>query len=90
MPVCCKKRQRVRMGEELRLAHEIQASFLPAVNPSLPGYDIAHVWLAAREMAGDFFDFVPLAARRLGLVIAHVSREGVPAALLMACDIWCV
>lgn len=76
--------ERVRMGEELRLAHEIQASFLPATNPSLPGYDIAHVWLAAREMAGDFFDFVPLAARRLGLVIADVSDKGVPAALFMA------
>ena len=76
--------ERVRLGEELRVAHEIQASFLPAANPSLPGYDIAHVWLAAREMAGDFFDFIPLAARRLGLVIADVSDKGVPAALFMA------
>jgi sigma-B regulation protein RsbU (phosphoserine phosphatase) len=42
------------------------------------------VWLAAREVAGDFFDFIPLTARRLGLVIADVSDKGVPAALFMA------
>ena len=76
--------ERARMGEELRVAHEIQASFLPEASPSLPGYDIAHVWLAAREVAGDFFDFIPLTARRLGLVIADVSDKGVPAALFMA------
>ena len=76
--------ERVRLGEELRVAHEIQASFLPATNPALPGYDIAHVWLSAREMAGDFFDFIPLPARRMGLVIADVSDKGVPAALFMA------
>ncbi len=76
--------ERARMGEELRVAHEIQASFLPETSPVLPGYDIAHVWLAAREVAGDFFDFIPLNARRLGLVIADVSDKGVPAAIFMA------
>ncbi len=76
--------ERMRLGEELRVAHQIQASFLPAASPALPGYDIAHVWLSAREVAGDFYDFIPLSAQRLGLVIADVSDKGVPAALFMA------
>ena len=63
--------ERARMGEELRVAHEIQASFLPEASPSLPGYDIAHVWLAAREVAGDFFDFIPLS-------LIHISEPTRP------------
>jgi serine phosphatase RsbU (regulator of sigma subunit) len=73
-----------RMGQELRLASEIQASFLPESCPVLRGWDIAADWHAAREVGGDFYDFIPLSRDRLGLVIADVSDKGVPAALFMS------
>jgi sigma-B regulation protein RsbU (phosphoserine phosphatase) len=73
-----------RMTQELRLASEIQASFLPESCPLLPGWEIAADWRAAREVGGDFYDFIPLGRDRLGLVIADVSDKGVPAALFMS------
>jgi sigma-B regulation protein RsbU (phosphoserine phosphatase) len=73
-----------RMTQELRLASEIQASFLPETCPFLRGWEIAADWHAAREVGGDFYDFIPLGPERLGLVIADVSDKGVPAALFMS------
>jgi sigma-B regulation protein RsbU (phosphoserine phosphatase) len=74
---------RARLNRELELAHDIQRSLLPSDAPCLPGYQIAYRWRAAREVGGDFFDFIPLAPDRLGLVIADVSDKGIPAALYM-------
>jgi len=73
-----------RTAQELRLAREIQISFLPEHCPSLPGWDIAADWHAARGVGGDFYDFIPLGRDRLGLVIADVSDKGIPAALFMS------
>lgn len=78
------EKERVRIGEELRLAHLIQASFLPESAPDLVHYDVNHHWQAAREMAGDFYDYIALPGNRLGLVIADVSDKGVPAAMYMS------
>lgn len=73
-----------RMDYELGLARQIQISFLPHQPPQLPGYEIASEWRAAREVSGDFYDFIPLHNGRLGLVIADVSDKGLPASLFMA------
>lgn len=78
------EKERVRIGEELRLAHLIQASFLPESAPDLADYEVTHHWQAAREMAGDFYDYIILPGNRLGLVIADVSDKGVPAAMYMS------
>lgn len=75
--------ERVRIAQELRVAHQIQVTFLPESCPTLPGWSIAATSQAAREIGGDFYDFIPLGAHRLGLVIADVSDKGVPAALFM-------
>jgi len=75
---------RERITQELRLASEIQTSFLPESCPFLRGWEIAADWHAAREVGGDFYDFIPLGRDRLGLVIADVSDKGVPAALFMS------
>lgn len=77
-----------RMERELQVARQVQASLLPQQTPQLPGWELAARWLPAREVAGDYYDFVPLqsladAAQRLGLVIADVADKGMPAALLM-------
>ena len=75
---------RERVAQELKVAQGIQTSFLPEVCPRLPGFDIAAYWQSAREVGGDFYDFIPLPDGRMGLVIADVSDKGVPAALFMA------
>lgn len=75
--------EKKRFDQELRLAHQIQSTFLPRNPPQLPGYDIGAAWYAAREVSGDFYDLIPLAHGRLGMVIADVSDKGLPAALFM-------
>lgn len=52
---------RQRLEQELNLARDIQASFLPACCPVIPGYNVAAFYRAARQVGGDFYDFVELA-----------------------------
>jgi sigma-B regulation protein RsbU (phosphoserine phosphatase) len=73
-----------RLERELQLAREVQASLLPRATPAVPGWEFAARWQPAREVAGDFYDFIPLDAGRYGLVIADVTDKGMPAALFMA------
>jgi serine phosphatase RsbU (regulator of sigma subunit)/anti-sigma regulatory factor (Ser/Thr protein kinase) len=73
-----------RMEEELKVAHDIQMGMLPEQAPQLAGLDIAARTLPAREVGGDFYDFVEFGGARLGLIIADVSGKGVSAGLLMA------
>jgi len=72
-----------RMEEELKIAHDIQMGMLPEKPPSLPGVEIAARTVPAREVGGDFYDFVEFGGR-LGLLIGDVSGKGVSAGLLMA------
>lgn len=76
--------ERQRLEQELALAREIQTSFLPREAPRVAGWGLAADWQAARQVGGDFYDFVPLQDGRYGLVIADVADKGVPAALFMA------
>jgi len=71
-----------RMERELQVAREVQASLLPRHTPQLEGWEFAAFWQPARQVAGDFYDFIP--GERLGVVIADVSDKGMPAALFMA------
>jgi anti-sigma regulatory factor (Ser/Thr protein kinase) len=77
-------RERERITQELRVARLIQQNFLPTVLPSLPGWTLGAHYRPAREVGGDFYDFVPLADGRIGIVIGDVTDKGVPAALVMA------
>jgi sigma-B regulation protein RsbU (phosphoserine phosphatase) len=70
--------------QELALGRKIQESFLPSSCPATPCSDLAAISRPARQVGGDFFDFIPLPKKRLGLVVADVSEKGVPAALFMA------
>jgi sigma-B regulation protein RsbU (phosphoserine phosphatase) len=76
--------ERERLERELQLAHDIQQTFMPSQLPQLPGWELAFTWHAARQVAGDFYDFFELPDRRLGLAIADVADKGMPAALFMA------
>lgn len=77
-----------RTERELEVGRDIQASFLPEHCPQAPGWEIAAFWRAARQVGGDFYDFIPLRSHegreRWGIVIADVADKGVPAALFMA------
>ncbi len=75
---------KARMDGELHAAYEVQHSLLPSHNPQIPGFQVATLWRPARQVSGDFFDFIPLPDRRWGIVIADVSDKGMPAALMMA------
>lgn len=73
-----------RLERELQMASEIQRNLLPSALPSTSVYDIAPYWVAAREVAGDFYDAFTLKDGRFATVIADVSDKGAPAALFMA------
>jgi serine phosphatase RsbU (regulator of sigma subunit) len=77
---------RHRLEEELLVGKQIQLSLLPESCPTLPGWEIAAIYQAARQVGGDFYDCfeLPDGTTRLGIVIADVSDKGVPAALFMA------
>ena len=76
--------EKERIEKELEIAKEIQQSILPESAPVLPGFDIAGFNLPAREVGGDFYDYIPVGEGRWGVEIADVSGKGVPAALFMA------
>ena len=73
----------VALQNELDLASKMQQSILPTEFPESPNHQIFAHMEPARDVGGDFFDLVPLAEGRIGLVIADVSGKGVPAALFM-------
>ncbi len=76
--------ERERLEQELEVARGIQASFMPDRPPQLPGWQLSAAWQAARQISGDFYDFIPLPQGLWGLVIADVADKGMPAALFMA------
>ncbi len=76
--------ERARIEQELRTAQYIQRALLPKEVPALPGWQLVPVYRPAREVGGDFYDFLPTADGRLGIVIGDATDKGVSAALLMA------
>lgn len=78
------ERQKIRIEQDLLAAHEVQMSLLPSHVPVVPGYEFAAAALPARNVAGDFYDFIRLDTHRLAVSMGDVSGKGLPAALLMA------
>jgi len=75
--------ERERMKKELEIARNVQIGLLPKTNPKIKGFDISGTCLPAKEVGGDYFDFVTLGPKKLGIVIGDVSGKGVPAAIYM-------
>jgi serine phosphatase RsbU (regulator of sigma subunit)/energy-coupling factor transporter transmembrane protein EcfT len=73
-----------RLEQELQVARDIQMSLLPQGALKAPGMSVAALCVPAREVGGDYYDFLPLANGRIGLLIADVSGKGASAALYMA------
>jgi serine phosphatase RsbU (regulator of sigma subunit)/anti-sigma regulatory factor (Ser/Thr protein kinase) len=77
-------RERERIEQELEVARLIQQRFLPHELPEPPGWHVAAYYQPAREVGGDFYDFIELPDGQLGIVVGDVTDKGVPAALVMA------
>ena len=78
--------EKERIGAELDIAKNIQASMLPCIFPAFPErreFDIYATMDPAKEVGGDFYDFFMVDERHLAIVMADVSGKGVPAALFM-------
>ena len=67
---------------ELEIARRIQTSILPEQMPEMAGLRVAAKYVPMSEVAGDFYDFLVVDERRVGVLIADVSGHGVPAALV--------
>jgi sigma-B regulation protein RsbU (phosphoserine phosphatase) len=76
--------EKKRLEEELRIAHEIQMSLLPQGPLRIPGMSVTALCVPAREVGGDYYDFLRIDDHRVGLLIADVSGKGTSAALYMA------
>ena len=68
---------------ELSLATGIQSRLLPSELPQIAGLDVAVYYLSAKEVGGDYYDFIPIDSDHLGIVVADVSGKGVPGSLVM-------
>ena len=72
-----------RIKREMQIAREIQQTLLPTEFPQIEGYEIASYYEAAREVGGDYFDFVEVDRDTLGIVVADVSGKGIPGSMVM-------
>jgi steroid delta-isomerase-like uncharacterized protein len=76
--------ERERIEQELQVARQIQQALLPEAVPELYGWQLAAYYKPAREVGGDFYDFLELEDGHLGLVVGDATGKGMPAALVMA------
>ncbi len=78
------KAEKERLEQELQIARQIQMSLLPQGPLLMPGLTVTALCEPAREVGGDYYDFLPIDEARFGLLIADVSGKGTSAALYMA------
>ena len=76
--------EKERMEEELSIARDLQTSMLPAQCPRIKGFEIAAYSLSAREVGGDFYDFIEMGEEKVGMVIGDVTGKSVSGALVMS------
>jgi serine phosphatase RsbU (regulator of sigma subunit) len=76
--------EKKKLEHELQIASEIQRGILPEVLPSYPTLDFGALMIPARQVGGDFYDFILLDDYRVGIVVGDVCDKGMPAALFMA------
>jgi sigma-B regulation protein RsbU (phosphoserine phosphatase) len=67
----------------LEIARNVQLTFLPRAEPKIEGMDVSSLCVPAREVGGDYYDFIELSPRKLGVVIGDVSGKGISAAFYM-------
>src|SRR2546426_3220551 len=78
------QQQRDDLLKDVELAAQVQRLFLPVGKPAIEGLEIAGMMHPARGVGGDYYDYIPIDAHTIQVVIADVAGKGVPAALLMS------
>jgi sigma-B regulation protein RsbU (phosphoserine phosphatase) len=78
------QQQRDDLLQDVKLAAQVQRLFLPVGEPAIDGLEIAGMMHPARDVGGDYYDYIPVDAHTIQVVIADVAGKGVPAALLMS------
>jgi len=73
-----------KITDELKDAHDVQVSLLPEYSPEMKGYEITGYCKPAREVGGDFYDFVEPDQDQLLIMLGDVAGKGMPAAIVMA------
>src|SRR4030095_5766836 len=73
-----------QVAQEFEIARQVQLRLLPAFVPQVPGLKLAGICMPARQVGGDYYDFIPLSSTKLGVAIGDVSGKGLPSALTMA------
>jgi sigma-B regulation protein RsbU (phosphoserine phosphatase) len=76
--------EKKRLDHDLEIARDIQRILLPSEAPAINGFQISGINVPARQVSGDYFDYIQVDQDRLGVAIADVSGKGVPASLIMA------
>jgi sigma-B regulation protein RsbU (phosphoserine phosphatase) len=76
--------EKKRLDHDLEIARDIQRILLPSEAPAISGFQISGLNVPARQVSGDYFDYIQVDEERLGVAIADVSGKGVPASLIMA------
>ena len=76
--------EKKRLDHDLEIARDIQRILLPSEAPAINGFQISGINVPARQVSGDYFDYIHVDDERLGVAIADVSGKGVPASLIMA------
>jgi serine phosphatase RsbU (regulator of sigma subunit)/catechol 2,3-dioxygenase-like lactoylglutathione lyase family enzyme len=79
-----KREADLRAARELEIAREVQARLFPQLKPVAIGLDYTGICIQARQVGGDYFDFLALGPDRIGLVLGDIAGKGIAGALLMA------
>lgn len=78
------EKQFIQIQEEIRVARDIQQNLLPKEIPNINGYEIYAINIPAREVGGDYYDFIKVSENKTAIAVGDVSGKGLPAAMLMA------
>ncbi len=78
------QKQKQRLESELAIAQEVQALLFPRDITELESLEVHGICKPARTVSGDYYDFLPISANRLGIAVGDISGKGISAALLMA------
>lgn len=76
--------EKERMEKEIQISRNIQQALLPRGVPVIKGFSFGALYRSAREVSGDYYDFIRVDPEHLGIVVADVSGKGVPASVIMA------
>jgi len=76
--------EKKKLEEQMQIAKDVQTNLLPSQQPKVKGYDIAGICIPTYEIGGDYYDYIPLDDQNLAIVIADVSGDGIPSALIMS------